>query len=367
MNDSDHISFTVELAGGELPDAIPFMPEGVHTVKASINDKPGTATVIVDETCLPALKRDLDAKLASNVRPVVYFDHTKGPAAFLPDGIIYKPGVGLLLTGEWTKRGGDAVLGKEYSYFSPNFVYSWKTKKPQGLRPVAEVGSLVNEPAFEGIARIAASKVQEPVESTDKSGSSGENGIEVNAGDESGKQPNHKIMYDLLIKKGIMTQAEAESENAASIAESRIAALVADKGKSAELATAKTELETQKTELGTISAAKAELEKTLESKTAELESALAHISAAKAEKESLVEAELIAAIQAGKIAPQDEAAKEALKSSLTANIAAGRALIASMQPNPALATIAAGKTAGGTENTATGLDRVAQAIEKDNA
>ena len=59
---------------------------------------------------------------------------------------------------------------------------------------------------------------------------------------------------------------------------------------------------------------------------AKLKAAEAELAEVKASKAALIDAEIEAAIKAGKIAPEDEDAKEALKTALTANIKAGKAL-----------------------------------------
>ena len=371
--------FNVPLAFGDAPACIVYMPEGDHFINASIG---GRQKVIVDRSCLEALQRDLALKLTQNVRPVCYFDHKTGPASFIPASFDYMDGVGVILKGEWTESGRKAVLGRDYSYFSPAFKLNTATCRPIGLEPDdIEVGSLVNDPAFENIARIAAGKarlenftVLEP----DMLLNSG--GEDTGAVHDQTNNTN-TTMYELLVKCGVLTKEEAASDKAGKIAEDKINNL---KKKSEGVEQSKTELEAArkeaedaKKEAATCKAAKARLDETqipyclatggLLSKTeAKLKAAEAELAEVKASKAALIDAEIEAAIKAGKIAPEDEDAKEALKTALTANIKAGKALIASINPNPAFTTVVAGKANNGNGgNEPTGRDRIIENINKE--
>lgn len=357
--------FNAPLAfSGDSPARIVYMPEGVHYINALVG---GRQKVIVDRSCLEPLQRDLALKLSKNVRPVCLFDHKMGPASFIPSAFDYLDGVGPILEGEWTLSGKNAKDGRDYSYFSPAFRLDLVTCKPCGLEPDdIEVGSLVNEPAFESIARIAASKAK--LENFTVLGpdaplnSDGEDTAAVH------NQTNNTntIMYELLVKCGVLTKEEASSDKAGKIAEDKINDLKkksegGEKSKT-ELETAKKEVEDAKKEAASCKAAKAKLDDT----EAKLKAAEAELAEVKASKAALIDAEIEAAIKAGKIAPEDDDAKEALKTALTANIKAGKALIESMQPNPAFATVVANKGKGGNDgDKLTGRDRLAHAIEEE--
>ena len=276
-------------------------------------------------------------------------------------------GVGVILKGEWTESGRKAVLGRDYSYFSPAFKLNTATCRPIGLEPDdIEVGSLVNDPAFENIARIAAGKarlenftVLEP----DMLLNSG--GEDTGAVHDQTNNTN-TTMYELLVKCGVLTKEEAASDKAGKIAEDKINNL---KKKSEGVEQSKTELEAArkeaedaKKEAATCKAAKARLDEA----EAKLKAAEAELADVKASKAALIDAEIEAAIKAGKIAPEDEDAKEALKTALTANIKAGKALIASINPNPAFTTVVAGKANNGNGgNEPTGRDRIIENINKE--
>lgn len=349
--------FNVPLAFGDAPACIVYMPEGEHFINASIG---GRQKVIVDRSCLEGLQRDLALKLTQNVRPVCYFDHKTGPASFIPSAFDYMDGVGVILKGEWTESGKKAVVGRDYSYFSPAFKLNMATCRPIGLEPNdIEVGSLVNDPAFESIARIAASKgAMEDFTVFEPDTALNSDGEDTDAVQHQTKNTN-TIMYEILVKCGVLSKEEAESDKAGKIAEERIKDLKkksegGDKS-DAELEAAKNEAKKAKEEAAACKAAKAKLDDT----QAKLNAAQAELAEVKASKAALIDAEIEAAIKAGKIAPEDEGAKEALKTALTANIKAGKALIASMNPNPAFVSVVAGKNKGGNGgDEPTGRDRI---------
>jgi len=133
---------------------IVYLPEGEHVINAMVGGKPKELTVTVDQRVLASFQEDLDKRKESNVRPFAGFDHDKGAASFIPLEFRYEEGVGLLLDVEWTRAGREAIEGKDYSYFSPSF--RQLNGIPSGLTMRGEIGSLVNDPAFEEIPRIAA-------------------------------------------------------------------------------------------------------------------------------------------------------------------------------------------------------------------
>lgn len=356
--------FNVPLAFGDAPACIVYMPEGEHFINAAIG---GRQKVIVDRSCLEGLQRDLTLKLTQNVRPVCYFDHKTGPASFIPAAFDYMDGVGVILKGEWTESGKKAVLGRDYSYFSPAFKLNMATCCPVGLEPDdIEVGSLVNDPAFENIARIAASKAK-----LENFTVLGPDATLNSGGEDTGAVHNqtnntNTTMYELLVKCGVLTKEEAASDNAGKIAEDKINNLK-KKSESCEkseeeLEAAKKKAEEAEKEASSCKAAKAKLDDT----EAKLKAAEAELAEVKASKAALIDAEIEAAIKAGKIAPEDKDAQDALRASLTASIKAGKALIAVMAPNPAFATVVANKGKGGNDgDKLTGRDRLAHAIEEE--
>jgi hypothetical protein len=93
---------------------------------------------------------------------MLMFDHTAGNAAAKPLGFEWDDERGILLRVEWTKAGREAVEGGNYGYISPAFRLAKGTGEILGLAGGVEVGSLVNDPAFERNECIAASRADEP-------------------------------------------------------------------------------------------------------------------------------------------------------------------------------------------------------------
>lgn len=154
------------------------MPAGTSVIHASVNGKPGVREVHVDASTAERLQRDLVEKLEAaatgkKARPCGLFDHKDGRACLLPKRFFWDDAKGVMLEADWTQAGKAAVEGRDYSYWSPCFRLG-KDGRVVGLTGGVEVGSLVNNPAFETIARIAAAKaeVDEP----------GDDVVEVNGG-----------------------------------------------------------------------------------------------------------------------------------------------------------------------------------------
>jgi len=161
--DAFHLTASLALpdSTGELPTRIVYLPEGTHEVQGSVNGKAAKRTITVGPDSLEALQAGLASRLAKKVRPHGGFDHKEGKASFIPKAFEYEAGRGVVLDLEWTKSGAEAIAGKDYSYFSPSFMASKGTGLPIGLPTHGEIGSLVNEPAFEAIEKIAASHQSE--------------------------------------------------------------------------------------------------------------------------------------------------------------------------------------------------------------
>lgn len=144
------------------------MPAGEHVIHATINGEPGSARVFVDASACARLNADLAelweaSRRREHARPVLYFDHKQGEAAAFPRRFVWEDERGILLEiAEWTAAGRAAVEGANYGYISPAFRLSREDGQVLGLVPGVEVGSLVNDPAFERIDpivdNIAASK-----------------------------------------------------------------------------------------------------------------------------------------------------------------------------------------------------------------
>lgn len=358
------VTFSVPMAGGELPAAILYLPEGDNYITPTVNGEGKRILVRVDRSCLPCLQRDLTSKLAQNVRPVSFFDHKNGAASHIPTRFEYVDGIGVLLHGEWTGKGGDGILNRDYGYYSPVFRLSLATNKPIGLSDGVEIGSLTNDPAFENIARISASKAEEqgPVSDDDNDDDDDDNDDATETGkqypNKAYEQNQNRTMLEELIKAGILTQEESKSDNVAKILADKFAELKSQKADVDKAKMTEEELKAKDKEISELKCAKSnadDLEAQVKAAKAELESI-------KKDKEGLIDAEIECAVSAGKISDKDEDAKHALRSALTADLKCGKTLIASMQPNPAFVTVVAGKSA--VKEELSGRDRQIKSQEK---
>lgn len=146
------------------------MPPGRHVISATVNGRVGTREVTVDAAACARLQADLEELLAASAsgeraRPMLMFDHKAGAAAAKPLGFEWDEKRGVLLRVEWTQAGREAVEGGNYAYVSPAFRLSPDTGLVAGLgRRSVEVGSLVNDPAFEKNECIAAAKAEAEAE-----------------------------------------------------------------------------------------------------------------------------------------------------------------------------------------------------------
>ena len=156
------IKTSVRRANGELPTAIQYMPPGTSVINAWCEGKPVRRVIRVDASTATRLQADLEAKQAAAEageapRPCGFFDHEKKAASFIPQRFRWDDAQGVVLDVEWTNAGRTAVAGRDYSYFSPRFAADPEDGLVLGLTDNVEVGSLVNNPAFRTIERIAAS------------------------------------------------------------------------------------------------------------------------------------------------------------------------------------------------------------------
>lgn len=143
----------------KLPESIEWMPAGKHSICCSKDGEPAELEVRVDEALVAVLNEQLQAARAladagKASRPYIDFDHASGEAAAIPTEFFWQHGIRLRI--EWTTAGAEAVSGRVYSYFSPEFLTD-KSGKVTAIPAVGPIGALVNTPAFQQIERIAAS------------------------------------------------------------------------------------------------------------------------------------------------------------------------------------------------------------------
>ena len=141
------------------------MPAGLNHICCTVNGRAGKRAVMADREACERLNADLQemleaSKAGNRARPVVLFDHKSGPAAAEPVGFEWDEQRGILLRVNWTSAGREAVEGGNYGYISPAFRLERGTQRINGLQGGVEVGSLVNDPAFERNECIAAGKTE---------------------------------------------------------------------------------------------------------------------------------------------------------------------------------------------------------------
>jgi len=180
----------------DIKTRIMYIPEGSHGINPTVDGKPGSIVSKVSaergEAIVEALNKSLGKRHAKNVRPIIDFDHKdSGPAAALPTAFVYEEGKGVMMDVEWTATGTASIEGKDYSYFSPVYNMDRNTGEPIGLPSSGPIGALVNDPAFREIEKIAAAQSHKPTD---------------------------KPEMEVLIKAGLVTEAEAKTDNGAEIA-----------------------------------------------------------------------------------------------------------------------------------------------------
>ena len=258
---------------------IVYIPEGVHNITPSVDGVAKNVTVNMTaengQGIAEIMQASLTERLEQNVRPYFDFDHNDtGPAAALPKRFYYEEGKGLMMELEWTGSGKQAIDARDYSYFSPTF-HLGDDGIPVGLPSTGPAGSLVNEPAFRNIPRIAAAFADQP----------------------NNKQHN----MSELISCGLLTEAEGGS----------------------------VELATKRVEALKVEAAKVEaLELSLDETTQKLEAAEAKLQES---KEAAAASVIEAAIADGRIAAKDEVTQDFWKQQVVAN---GDSAIAALNAVP---------------------------------
>ena len=143
-----------------LPDSLEWMPAGDHVVFCTVDGEPSEVAVSCVESDAARLDAQLQQQLAlasegKASRPFIDFDHEGKEASAIPVQFFWQDGIRLKV--EWTTEGAEALRGRSYSYFSPEFILG-DDKHPSELPEVGPIGALVNTPAFQDIERLAAAK-----------------------------------------------------------------------------------------------------------------------------------------------------------------------------------------------------------------
>ncbi|TXH52746.1 MAG: hypothetical protein E6Q97_15115 [Desulfurellales bacterium] len=143
-----------------LPSSLEWMPSGQHVVNAALDGKPAEIKCECTEADAQRLNAQLQEQLSLAAdgkasRPFIDFDHEGKEAAAIPVEFYWQDGIRLKV--EWTAEGSEALRGRVYSYFSPEFILG-DDGHPSSLPEVGPIGALVNTPAFQDIERLAASR-----------------------------------------------------------------------------------------------------------------------------------------------------------------------------------------------------------------
>lgn len=231
------VAFFLPTDPDSIPDEIQLFPPGEHEISPRTEDgKPRTFKIVIDAEAARVIAEDVrlmieDAESKRGPRPFLDFNH-KGEEASAWVTSVFWGGDDPITGGirakvEWTKAGRDAIDGKTYRQFSPEFYISKKDGRITGVgtslgglanSPESNMGGLVNNPAFRTIAPLFASD---------------------GGGDKP--KPNNKTMEKILrvlVAAGIVSNAAAdESECAASLAKWHEANTALLAGKNEEIKT----------------------------------------------------------------------------------------------------------------------------------
>jgi phage I-like protein len=284
------------------PDSLEWMPAGTHDVATMTGD----FKVTCSERDAIALDKHLQELLAKaeagkSSRPYIDFQHDGGAAAAIPTRFFWQDGIRLAV--EWTQAGLDALKGRVFSYFSPEF-YLGDNGHPISLPDLGPIGALVNTPAFQSIERLAAAaainKPEEVTASTTKD-STMESFVKrlCDAGiiPQTGQPLNEEQILDQLTK--LKVSAESCSKQCSAEADRAVKA------------------EARATEA--------------EAKVATLDAEIQKVKASqKAELEARADADVVEAIKSGKIL---ESAKDSWKAMYLANPDTVRASLSSITVN----------------------------------
>ncbi|MGC4013435.1 MAG: phage protease [Luteolibacter sp.] len=324
---------TIAATDHTTPGEIVYIPEGTHHICPTVDGKPQRIIVKMTAAAGPAVadrfQQELDERLANNVRPHLDFDHAgRGPAAGIPTAFRYQPGTGLMLAVDWTDKGRTAIRGRDYSYFSPEFLLD-DDSAPAGLAPHGAIGALTNEPAFRDIPRIAAS---------DRSRAASEP-----------HNPTEQEDMNPLVQCGLLTPQEAALSDAPETARKRVQVM-------------KDKLDTADDDASSKDDRIAQLEAELKALKAEKDKADRN---AKQSAESRADQLVQTAVSDGRIAPGDETTQRKFRSQIAAGNAMAEEYLASLaqRPDPSRPVIRATSGMVRTQaDEATGLARVTAAL-----
>lgn len=141
--------------GGERPRGVMmWMPAGEHRIHATLAGVgPVERTVVIGREAAEAMQRALLAETVSGHRPLFDFDHAHGAASGWPTRYWWEEGRGVMVDVEWSDDGAEAIAGRAYRAFSPEFFID-EAGRVSGAPKYQ--GGLVNDPAFAAIEPLWA-------------------------------------------------------------------------------------------------------------------------------------------------------------------------------------------------------------------
>ena len=207
----------------EPRDWIQFLPAGKHEIACTVNGAAKKQTANNTPAAAQALQRDLDALYEAGKRVFIDFNHEGDAASGWVQEFRWDQTEGVQALIHWSDAGLAAIRGKSHLYFSPEWKIDLKTGECLGLLPGRPAGGLVNLPAFENIAsvaaRLAALSPQPSVLSPTFSAAAEPN------------QDNNNMKNDLIaaaaLASGLITKDQAASDDAGKHTAAAIAALQA--------------------------------------------------------------------------------------------------------------------------------------------
>ncbi|MDB6124744.1 MAG: hypothetical protein JWQ71_3737 [Pedosphaera sp.] len=153
----------VEMTGNALPSDIQWMPPGTHSITPFVAGEPREMTITVNQALAEefnAQLQQLRADAAAGRGDVPYLDlnHDDAEASAEVTELFWggddaKTG-GIRARVQWSSAGRDALLGKTFRRFSPQWATNQDTMEPIGIG--TNLGGLVNRAAFREIAPVMA-------------------------------------------------------------------------------------------------------------------------------------------------------------------------------------------------------------------
>jgi len=132
-----------------------FLPVGLHAITPVSGGIGRPIKVHISEESAVVVENQRRALMANGKRPYFDFNHEDGPASFWPDSFEWRNGEGVIAKGDWSKRGREAVEGRDYRAFSP--VFHVDNKRADAAQVICKqtadpnMGGLVNNPAFKNL------------------------------------------------------------------------------------------------------------------------------------------------------------------------------------------------------------------------